>query len=227
MQHWPINITDLILLAILLVSGLLAFSRGLVREVLSIAGWVGAAVITLELYPRARPFVSPYIADPLLADLLAAAVIFIVSLVLLWWLSSIVSRRVQESHIGALDRSLGFLFGLLRGAVVICLAYLILVQFVPPDEHPAWLQEARAMPVVRYGTRIIVRLTPEQVREGLATAEEAGRAAGDKLDKAVEAGQAVESLRQELQEPDNGADTGYTTEQRRQLDRIIRGTTSN
>jgi len=224
MEQWPIHITDLVLLAVLLISGLLAFSRGLVREVLSIAGWVGAAIITLELYPRARPFVAPYVGDPLLADLIAAGVIFVISLVMLWLLSSAISRRVQESDIGALDRSLGFLFGLLRGGVVISLAYLILIQFVPPAEHPSWLREARAMPVVRYGARVIVRLTPEQVREGLATVEDVGRAAGRKVDKAVEAGRAAESLRRELEAPDTGANTGYTSEERRQMERLERVT---
>jgi membrane protein required for colicin V production len=227
MDKLPINITDLILLGILLISGVLAFSRGFVREVLSIGGWLGAGLITLEAYPHTRPFVRQYISEPLLADLAGAVVVFIVSLVILWAIASAISRRVQASEIGALDRSLGFLFGIARGVVVICLAYLVLVQFVPPEEHPDWLANARATPVIRYGAQVLVEIVPSNLREGLETVEKAGTGANATINQAIDAGKAIQKLQGQIPLTDKQPDSGYTPDQRKQLDRVIRNTTDN
>ncbi|MBT3536653.1 MAG: CvpA family protein, partial [Rhodospirillaceae bacterium] len=144
----PINVTDMVILGLLLVSGLLALSRGFVKEVLSIAGWVVAAFAALTWFPLAQPYLQRYVDQALIAGGIAFVVIFVVVLTLASVLSSFISRRVQGSEIGILDRSLGFLFGLARGVFVIALAYLVLVQFMPSKEQPDWLRQARAMPAI-------------------------------------------------------------------------------
>jgi membrane protein required for colicin V production len=212
MDSLSVNFLDLAILAILLVSGLLAFFRGFVREVLAIAGWIGAALITLRLFPYAQPFTHQYIPQPLLADAAAAGGIFIASLSLLWLVASAISRRVQESTIGPLDRSLGFLFGIARGAVLVSLAYLILIQFVPAKEHPDWLRNARALPVVRYGADLLLQLVPPEMREGLSKGAQ---------------GTTLPTLDNGQQKPDTDDKSGYTSGQRKLLDRIIRSTTDN
>src|SRR5690606_22488406 len=69
MESFPINLIDLCVIAILLISGFFAFVRGFVREVLSVAGWVGAAIVTLYLFEPVRPHVRGLIPSPLIADI--------------------------------------------------------------------------------------------------------------------------------------------------------------
>tara|TARA_R110002167_G_scaffold51436_1_gene148881 strand:- start:219 stop:1010 length:792 start_codon:yes stop_codon:yes gene_type:complete len=194
MDKLPINITDLALIALLLISGALAFSRGFVKEVLSILGWVGAGILALEFYPRLSPFILRYIDHEQAADAAAFGAIFLVSLVLLSLASSMISRKVQSSDVGALDRSLGFLFGLLRGTVVVALLYLLLVQFLPPREHPNWLREARAMPVVEYSANLLFDLAPEHIRSGLDSVQDLGRAASANIEQALQAGKVLQGV---------------------------------
>ena len=172
MESLPINIADLIAVVVLLLSALLAFARGFAKELLSIVGWVGASIAAVRLFPYFKPHVSELIDEPLLADAVTGGSIFIVTLLLIWLASSVISRRVQDSEIGALDRSLGFVFGLLRGALVVSLVFLIYSQFVVPKDRPPWLTEARALPLVQYGAELILVVAPKDMRESIEASED-------------------------------------------------------
>ncbi|MEM1400066.1 MAG: CvpA family protein, partial [Pseudomonadota bacterium] len=108
MADWPINPMDLVVLIILILSAVLAFARGFVREVLSIGGWIGAAIVTVYMLPQAREYGRQYIASELIADLATAAVLFIAALVVFAILSFWLAKLVQGSALNAVDRSLGF-----------------------------------------------------------------------------------------------------------------------
>ena len=227
----PINVTDLVILAILAISGLLALSRGFVKEVLSIGGWVIAAIAALELFPLLQLVVRRYVGQPLIADSIAVVGIFVVVLTVASLLSSAISRRVRGSEIGILDRSLGFLFGLLRGVVVIALAYLVLVQFLPAKDQPDWLRQARAMPAIEYSAEILARLAPDDVRKGLAGVEELGREGGKNLtstlDTTIDAGRAAKHLKDALGNTDKRGESGYTSGSREDMNRLIQNRTDN
>ncbi len=233
LSEFPINVTDLVIVAILLISGLLALSRGFVKEVLSIAGWVIAAVAALELFPFVQPIARRYIKQDLIADSVSSVVIFVVVLTLASLLSSAISRRVQKSEIGVLDRSLGFLFGLLRGVVVIALAYLVLVQFLPARDQPDWLRQARAMPAIEYSAEMLASLAPEDVRQGLAGIGEMGREGSQNLDstldRAIDAGRAAEQLKGAIdggnRATDKRKESGYTSGSRDDMNRLIQNRT--
>ena len=116
METTSINPTDIAVIVILLLSALLAFARGLVREVLSVGAWVGAAFATLYLFPHVLPMVQQVVAKELVAKAVAGVGIFVVSLVLLSIISHQLSKGVRGSALSAVDRSLGFVFGIARGA---------------------------------------------------------------------------------------------------------------
>src|SRR5690606_2101277 len=139
MEGLPVNATDLVVLAVLVISGLLAFARGFIREVLSIGAWVGAAAATIYGFPLVKPLVSDYIPNELFANVVTGVVIFIVTLGLLAALSHVLSRNVRDSALGAVDRSLGLLFGLVRGAVLVCVAWLIFAFLTTPEDRPDWI----------------------------------------------------------------------------------------
>ena len=161
MEDLPANAADLIVIAVLLVSALLAFSRGCMRELLSVAGWVGAIFATHYGFSYVQPYTSQWISIYWLAAAAAGVTIFIPTLVIIALISHVLSGKVRNSALGAVDQSLGFLFGLFRGAIIVCLAYLLIAQILPKEEQPEWLCSALTIPLVEKGADQLLRLIPE------------------------------------------------------------------
>ncbi|WP_299626633.1 CvpA family protein [Pelagibius sp.] len=178
MDSLPINLADLIVIIVLIVSGIFAFVRGFVHEVLAIGSWIAAAFVTLYSFPHARPLVEQYIPTEFFASLVTGVVIFLVSLVLFSVVTRLLSNRVQQSSLGALDRSLGLLFGFARGAVIVVLAWMLLSFLMPEEERFDWVMEARSRPLVERGADLLLALVPEDLLEkGDEAAEDARRRA--------------------------------------------------
>jgi membrane protein required for colicin V production len=170
MDSFPVNPTDILVAVVLLLSAILAFSRGAVREILGVGAWVGAAFATIYGFPHLRPFARELIESQLIADAAAALVIFLIALILLVVVSQIIAARIQGSRLGALDRTLGFIFGLVRGAVLICLAYMMFVWAMAPEDRPAWIAKAKTMPYIVMGVEAIRSVVPDEVEEKAASA---------------------------------------------------------
>jgi membrane protein required for colicin V production len=111
----PITFLDLILLAVMLVSALLAMIRGFMREILSIAAWAAAAVATIYLYGRLLPYSKQYFNNDIVASAAVVGGVFLGTLLIVTVITVRVSDMILDSRIGALDRTLGFLFGLRAG----------------------------------------------------------------------------------------------------------------
>ncbi|MEM8812431.1 MAG: CvpA family protein [Pseudomonadota bacterium] len=144
----PIAILDIILIIVMLVSAFLAMIRGFVREVLSIAAWIAAAAAAVLLYPLALPYIQPYIANELAATGVTVAGIFLVALILVSYITMRISDFVLDSRIGALDRSLGFLYGAARGLLLLVVAMLFLNWFLDEEQQPTWITAAKSRPVL-------------------------------------------------------------------------------
>lgn len=158
------NFVDICVLAVIGISALLALSRGLVKEVLSILSWVGAVVAVIFLLPRAEPIVGHYIKEPLLAQIASGIGIFILALVVFGIANHYLSANVRSSALGALDRSLGLVFGIVRGAVVVCVAYILMSFAMPnPASRPDVIREARTEPLVAEGATFLKSLLPADV----------------------------------------------------------------
>jgi membrane protein required for colicin V production len=147
----PITLLDIILIGVMLVSGLLAMIRGFMREVLSIAAWLIAALVTLYFYNKLLPFAKSYFNN----DIIAAAVVvggtFLLTLLIVSVITVRFSDMVLDSRIGALDRTLGFLFGLARGLIIVVIAFLFFAWLVPDRSQPDWVRSAKSR-VVLQGT---------------------------------------------------------------------------
>jgi len=219
MESWPFSITDAIVISVLVISALLAYARGFVHEVLSIAGWIGAGFATIYGFPYVKPYTRDLIPIEIAADLAAGVIIFIVSLAVLSLLTRAVSHRVQSSALNPLDRSLGFLFGLARGAVVVCLVYIGVEWVMPPAEQPFWIRNAKTMPLIETGADWLRALLPDDV------AAKAGRAADGVEEKArqfEESKKLLEGLTVKDPKAGDGADQeGYGERIRREMERLI------
>lgn len=186
MDSLPVNVTDLAVIVVVLLSAIFAFVRGFVHEVLAVGSWLGAAIATLIAFPFAQPFTRQYIAIPLVADIATGAVLFLVVLILLSILTHWISGKVQKSGLGALDRSLGLLFGLARGAILVCLAWIFLIYVMPREDHPNWISEARSLPLVEQGSGIILALVPGSLLpEGLDAEQPAKAGSGASFENLI------------------------------------------
>lgn len=216
MDWLPINIADLIIVVVLLLSALLAFSRGFVHEVLGVGAWIGAIFATLWLYAPVQKVARDLISIELLADIAAGVAIFLMALILFSIVSRMIGRRVRESGLGFLDRTLGVLFGLARGAVIICLLWLGVSWLMPQDQHPEWLREAQALPLVDAGANFIRTLVPQdlelqQAGQGLRDEQPAVDLRTPPLQPTPRA--------QRPGETDEGS--GYDDQPRREMDRLL------
>src|SRR5919197_3048334 len=129
---------DLGLIAVVLISAFLAMLRGFTREVLAIASWVTAAVAAIYFHPLVLPYVKPYIAKDVLVLASAAAIVFFVTLVIVSLITIKVSDVILDSKAGALDRSLGFLFGAARGLLLCVIGFVFFNWLVPSQTQPEW-----------------------------------------------------------------------------------------
>ncbi|HZT88087.1 MAG TPA: CvpA family protein [Stellaceae bacterium] len=158
------NPLDLGVIAFIALSALFAFARGLVREALSIVAWVGAALATLYGYPYVYAFFDPLVHNSLLTQVIAIGGTFIGSLIVLTMLTGLVARMVRIGPLAPIDRTLGFIFGLVRGAALVSLAYLLLDTFVQQDQRPAWLRDAKSGPYLAQGADMLRAFLPETMK---------------------------------------------------------------
>jgi membrane protein required for colicin V production len=176
-----VNFIDVIVLVVIGLSALIAFSNGFVNVILWIMSWVGAVFATIYFFPMARPIAERYIAEPLIANVVTAVAIFIVALIICAILNQIISRAVRGSAIGAIDRSLGLLLGLVIGAVIVCGAYMLMVWAIPDErDRPQSIAEAKTLPMVQKGADLLRTMVPAYVIEqGQAVIDQGVKTLGD------------------------------------------------
>jgi len=151
---------DAVVLLILACSALLAFLRGFVREALGLCAWVGAAYVGMALFGAAQPEARRLIGNTEIADPVAFGVVFLVALIAFSIIASLVARVVRMSALGGLDRTIGLLFGILRGAVVVSATYIAAGLVFSVAQWPDAVLHARSLPLAYQGARWIVDQLP-------------------------------------------------------------------
>ncbi|MEQ8653140.1 MAG: CvpA family protein [Kiloniellales bacterium] len=154
------GVLDIAVLAVVLLSALLALMRGFVHEVLSFSAWIGAAIVTVFAFPYVQPFARRIVDISILADIASGIAVFLISLVLLTIFAKLLAELVQGSSLSAIDRVLGLGFGVLRGAALVCLAWLIFAWMVPETQRPDWIRTARTLPYLQQGASWLQELLP-------------------------------------------------------------------
>lgn len=147
------TLIDGIVAAVIILSAILAYARGFVRESLAILGWVGAAVLAFLFAGTVRPmiaqvpFLDKFLGDSCeLATIAAFAVVFAVALVLFSIITPLFSSVVQRSALGGVDQGMGFLFGVARGILLVAIA-LIVYERVMPGQKVAMVDNSRSAQV--------------------------------------------------------------------------------
>jgi membrane protein required for colicin V production len=159
---------DLAVIVIVLISGFLALMRGFTREVLAILSWVAAAAAAYYFHPLAMPYVKPYVPKENIALAVSAGVVFLGALVVVSIFTVKLSDVILDSKIGALDRTLGFVFGAFRGLLLAVVAFVFYNWLVPETGQPEWVKTARAKPVLQSAGDALREYLPDDVDSILA-----------------------------------------------------------
>lgn len=156
-----LNGLDICILTILIISAVLAYLRGFIHEILSLAGWIGATLAVLYLLPLARPIAQDFISSKMVADAATSITIFTVTLIILTFSTHYISDKVRESQLNILDRTAGFAFGLGRGVLFLSLGYVFASMFINEKNKPEMIENSKTIFVIEYAVDIIKEIVPD------------------------------------------------------------------
>jgi membrane protein required for colicin V production len=223
---------DLAVLGIVLVSALLSMMRGFTREVLAISLGAAAAA-AYYFYPVVMPYLTHYIYKEVIAQAAAAAIVFFVTLIVVSLFTVRLSDAILDSKIGALDRSLGFVFGVARGFLLAVVAFAIFNWLVSEKQQPEWVKNARTRPVLTETADRIVAMLPTDAAQTInGWIESHANAATNSLspaDSAVtsrpktEDDQSIAIPSQPQKKPDSTAGAGPSADERHKLENLSKG----
>lgn len=226
----PLTIVDLVVLGILGISALIAWHRGFMKETLTVSAWLVAAVAAVFFWPATKPFARSLVEVKLIADILALVAVFFMLLIPTSFVSFRLSEMVRESRAGPLDRSLGFVFGLARGLVVVGLGYMIFSSLAPAKAHPEWLRQSRLLPVVKGTADVLASLGGKKSKadkeESVAEEKQQPKIAQDAKDAGSGAKPAPKkpAAKQDTDNEEGGGEKSqsYDAGDRRALDQLVR-----
>ena len=148
------------MLLIIGASILIAITRGFTTEALSLGAWAAAIFVTLQGHPILFPYIVEFVQPDFMASMITYAALGILSLMVFKFVAVMVGKTIKESHIGALDRGLGVLFGIARGMLLVSFLYLLTTPFYSPGNYPVWFEEAKSRPLIEYGASVINSVNP-------------------------------------------------------------------
>ncbi|MGO9817198.1 MAG: CvpA family protein [Acidocella sp.] len=154
---------DAAVIFVILLSAAISMVRGFVREVLGVGAWIGAAFAAVKFYPLAQPEIASILPMSMKHFVIygAMAVVFLVVLIVLSLISALIGGLVRDSALSGLDHSLGLVFGAVRGALVVCVAYIALSVGVAEPQWPAPVVNARFLPMAYQGAKALTSLLPD------------------------------------------------------------------
>ncbi len=162
------TIIDAVVAGVIVISALLAYSRGVVRETMAIAGWVAAAVLAFmfagSLQPLVKevPMLGAYLSESCELSIIASfAAVFAIALVVVSLFTPLFSSIVQRSALGGLDQGMGFVFGVLRGILLVAIAFFV-YETVITSQSIAMVDDSRSAEVFSRITRQIDDRDPQQ-----------------------------------------------------------------
>lgn len=221
------NPLDIGVIGIVALSALFAFARGFVREALSIIAWVGAAAITLYGFNWVHAQIEPRVHDKLLSQVIAGFGLFVASIIALTILTGMFANMVRGAGLSPIDRTLGFIFGLARGAFLVCFAYLLLdFSGIQPSDRPVWIREAKSEPYLHQGAEALRGFLPKSLKaKGATAAEELLRTVDPNAAQKAEADRAMRALTNPAPPAppttNSAPAPNYPQGDKRELDRLI------
>lgn len=166
------NKFDAVFLGMLCLSACVGIIRGITKEILSLLSWIGAVAMAYILFPLTQHLARTQISNPMLADGVTMFAIFIIFLVVLTLVSHFLTSRVRASALSGVDRSLGVLYGLLRGCALLFVFELIIsCMWLRPD-HPDLIKQSRFVNFMYKGSDTFYMALPTQTQTWIRSLQE-------------------------------------------------------
>jgi len=216
------TVFDFAVIGVIILSGYFAYSRGFVREALSIAAWINASFVALYTFPYVLPLFEKVLPKGVIANVSAAAVVFILALMVLHMISNALARRVKDSSLSPVDRTFGLIFGLARGMIFVCLGYIALAWMLPTGkDKPRWFADARSIPYLDAGAGKLRSFVPLPRGDSRIPRTAASESSANSAEKDAE--RAINAFRNPSSNtvPPANAAPVYTPEEQRDLNRLI------
>lgn len=232
------NAFDIGVLGLIGLSGAIGLFRGFTREALGLSSWIGAGLAALYSFRFAQPFAKAYISNPLLANIAAGLILFIVFLILFSTLSRLLSNTIKHSALNGVDHSLGLLFGVIRGGLIV-IGLFFLSGFVwTGAQKPLVIKSSKSLPYLLHGENFLKLFLPEGFlpkdikTEGLKALKEHGTSV---LEKSRE--ETLQQLAENLSAPKPALNSqpkapeeqpkGYRSNQQSEMNRLFQNYSGN
>ena len=166
------TIVNVAVFGIITLSAILAYARGLTREAVTLAVWIGAALLALRFYPVAVPYVEELANLDEFTRWAAVGAAFVVALIVLTLLGSLLSGIIANSPLRSIDKGLGFLFGAARGLLLLAVGWLGYQELMSDERTTATVEAAQGGRLVRDASLWLERQLPEEWPPFLSAAVE-------------------------------------------------------
>lgn len=161
-----LNVFDMIVISIMLLSCVFAFFRGFVREILSLCAWLGAGMLTIACYKNVAHLIEPYFKKPEMATVAASVGLYLAVLIAFAIFNSYIIKILKSGDsLGVMDNMLGLAFGGLRAGFIISLGYFLILLSIGEHNPPQWLEKAQTRPYVESGAKLLESLAPEHLHK--------------------------------------------------------------
>ncbi len=227
-----LNNLDVIILIVVAISALIALSRGLVKEVLSIVGWVLATLAVIYILPVVMPFAKEYISNGYIAGVVSALCILILFFIIWIYATAGVVGKIRTSKLNGMDRMLGLFFGIARAFLLVVLFYILVSWMIPVDRQSEALTKSKYFQLAGKFAQPLEAMIPEEtiklIKEKTQTSDE------KKAEKEEEDDSDVDALFEKLAQPKVKKSakekakqavkenfSGYKESERDNLDRLI------
>ena len=199
------TVFDVCVLVVVGLSALFALSRGFTTELLSLGAWAGAVLALRLLFAPVSGWMRTQIHSPVGADLATLALVFLGSFYLCKFIASTLGGKVKQSGLGPVDRVLGMGFGIIRGLLIVSIAYAGIGLMIDRQNMPDWVQTAKVKPLIDYGADTVTAFT-RQHQDGVFHHPAVIDADGNRVVPAM---------------PHPESDDGYSDEQRKELEKVL------
>ena len=223
------NNLDIFILVLFLISGLISLNRGLIKEVLSIMGWIFSIITIVFMLPIVKPLLNVYIKNETMTSIVASLAILIVFFIIWIILTSQIINKVRSSKLSTLDRILGLFFGFVRACILLILFNIMVGWILTPDEQPEVFKKSKYFQLAGDFAEPIENLLPKNKKaekETEKTEEKQDSVLSEDIDKLfdklvqpkVENPDAKISQTTEPKKQEQG---GYNSNEQQNLDRLI------
>ena len=157
-----ISIIDLTYLIITIMSLIKCYSKGFVLSVLAMAKWLFAYIITLIIFPKAKPYVKDIIDNEYVLDIGLGVCIFIIVIFLVLLVNKGISKAVRYTGLGSLDTVFGFFFGFVRSYIIAVCIFSGIHIIYNHDKWPINLDKSYIFPYLEKGSNYLLKEFPNE-----------------------------------------------------------------